>query len=314
MAPTGSTDEVLELAIGDPEADAVARDAAADAVARERVRHGIAVLVGSSLLFAVMAVCVRIAAREMPALQIAWVRFAGSFVVLLIAAWGGRLRPRPGNLSRVVLRGILGSSAIICYFVAIQRIGAGRATLLHCTYPIPTALIAVAFLGEPGSWRLAGALALNLVGLLLVVGPQASGGAADGQGFAIALVGACLAGGAVATARHLRASEDASLITVYFMAVGAVLTAPALLAGVAPLSTTGWLALAGVVLTSAGGQWMLHHGLGFTTASLGSLTCATGVFTAAGLEAALLGEHMPLASVAGAIAMSIAVGFAARRS
>ena len=303
MAPATSTDEVLELALVETDGD--------DAE-RRRVRHGIAVLVGSSLLFSVMAVCVRIAAREMPALQVAWVRFAGSFVVLLAVAWGGRLRPRPGNLSRVVLRGILGSSAIICYFVAIQRIGAGRATLLHCTYPIPTALLAVVFLGESGSWRLVGALALNLVGLLLVVGPQAAQGTADVQGFGIALVGACLAAGAVATARHLRASEDASLITIYFMAVGALLTAPALLTGIAPLTTTALVALAGVVLTSAGGQWMLHHGLGFTTASVGSLTCATGVFTAAGLEALLLGEHMPFASFVGAIAMSLAVGFAAR--
>jgi drug/metabolite transporter (DMT)-like permease len=68
-----------------------------------------------------------------------------------------------------------------------------------------------------------------------------------------------------------------------------------------------------VILASAGGQWLLHHGLGFTTATLGSLTCATGVFSAAGLEAALLGEHLPAASLVGALLMSVAVGLAARR-
>ncbi len=282
-------------------------------IERDRLRHGIAVLVGSSLLFAVMAVCVRIAARELPALQIAWVRFAGSFLLLLAMARGRRLRPRPGNLSPVLLRGILGASAIVCYFVAIERIGAGLATLLHCMYPIPTALIAVMVLGEEASWRLAGAIALNVVGLALVVGPRALQGTADLHGFAIALTGAGLAGAAVATARHLRASEDASLITVHFMAVGALMTAPALLMGVPALSTVGVAALVGVVVTSAGGQWMLHHGLGYTPASLGSLTCATGVFTAAGLEALVLGEHLPPVSVVGAVVMSIAVGFAARR-
>ncbi|MCC6766300.1 MAG: DMT family transporter [Deltaproteobacteria bacterium] len=305
-APAGFAEDALEIAL------------AAD-VERRRVRHGIAVLVGSSLLFSVMAVCVRIAGREMPALQIAFVRFTGSLVVLLALARGKRLRPRPGNLVRVVLRGVLGASAILCYFVAIQRIGAGRATLLHCMYPIPTALIAVVFLGEPGSWRLVGALALNLAGLALVVGPQARAGGAAAGGFAIALVGAMLAGGAVATARHLRASEGASLITIYFMAVGALLTAPALLLGTAVPSGVGVAALVGVVLTSAGGQWMMHHGLGFTPASLGSLTCATGVFTAAGLETLLLGERMSAtfaggtASLVGAVLMCLAVGLAARR-
>jgi drug/metabolite transporter (DMT)-like permease len=280
---------------------------------RRRVRHGVAVLIGSSLLFAAMAVGVRIAARELPALQIAWIRFTGSFVVLYVAARGRRLRPKPGNLSRVLLRAFLGTSAIACYFVAIQRIGAGLATLLHCMYPIPTTIIAVLVLGEAASWWLGGAIALNVAGLLLVVGPKAASGAADLQGFAIALTGAMLAGGAVATTRHLRSSEDASLITVYFMAVGAVLTAPALLGGIPAVSAVTVAALAAVILASAGGQWLLHHGLGFTTATLGSLTCATGVFTAAGLEAALLGEHLPAASLVGALLMSVAVGLAARR-
>ncbi|MCC6848159.1 MAG: DMT family transporter [Deltaproteobacteria bacterium] len=299
-APKEAAEDALEIAL------------AAD-VERRRVRHGIAVLAGSSLLFSVMAVCVRIAGREMPALQIAFVRFVGSFVLLLALARGKRLRPRPGNLPGVVLRGLLGASAIICYFVAIQRIGAGRATLLHCMYPIPTALIAVAFLGEPGSWRLVGALALNLAGLALVVGSRAQAGGVAAGGFAIGIAGAMLAGGAVATARHLRASEDASLITIHFMGVGALLTAPALLLGTAAPSAVGVAALAGVIVTSAGGQWMLHHGLGFTSASLGSLTCATGVFTAAGLEALLLGERLSAASLVGAVLMCLAVGFAVRR-
>lgn len=280
---------------------------------RGRVRHGIGILIASSVLFGVMAVCVRIAARELPSLQIAWVRFTGSFVLLYGLARGRRLRPRPGNLSRVLLRGGLGCSAIVCYFVAIGRIGAGLATLLHCTYPIPTAVLAVLFLGEPASWRLAVAIFVNLVGIVLVVGPQTTVATADLGGVAIALVGAVLAGGAVATARHLRGSEDASLITVYFMAVGALVTAPSLLGGMTVPSVVGVTALAGVIVTSAAGQWLLHHGLGFTSASLGSLACATGVVTAAGLEALFLGEHLGIASIGGALLMVVAIGLAAGR-
>lgn len=271
-------------------------------------------MVGSSLLFAVMAVCVRVAAREMPALQIAWVRFAGSFVLLFGLTWGGRLRPQPGNLSRVLLRAVLGGSAIVCYFVAIEQIGAGLATLLHCMYPISTALIAVLVLNESGSRRLAGAIALNLAGLVLVVGPEATLGGATGGGIAIALTGAVLAGGAVATVRYLRATEPASLITVYFMAVGALMTAPALALGMPALSSVAVAALAGVVVTSAGGQWMLHYGLKFISASVGSLTCATGVFTTAWLEAILLGEHLRVESIGGALLMVLAVGLVARTS
>ena len=282
--------------------------------ARARVRRGIAILMGSSILFGVMAVCVRVAARELPSLQIAWVRFVGSFVLLFGLARGQRLRPKPGNLSRVVLRGLLGCAAIVCYFAAIREIGAGLATILQCTYPLSTAGIAVLFLGERASPRLGAALLVNLIGLVLVIGPSVSFARASAGGIAIGLAGAVLAGGAVATAQRLRASEDASLITVYFMAVGALATAPAMLVGVPALSPVALAALVGVVVTSAAGQWLLHHGLGYTPASLGSLASATSVLTAAALEAVVLGEHLAGASAAGALLMIAAVGLAAGRS
>ena len=74
-------------------------DAAIDE--RRRVRHGVGILILSSILFGVMAVCVRWAARELPAMQIAWVRFSGSLVLLLGVARGQRLRPKANasNLS-----------------------------------------------------------------------------------------------------------------------------------------------------------------------------------------------------------------------
>jgi drug/metabolite transporter (DMT)-like permease len=281
--------------------------------ARARVRRGIGILVGSSILFGVMAVCVRVAGRELPALQIACVRFVGSFLLLFGAARGRNLRPKPGNLPRVVLRGLLGCAAIVCYFVAIGDVGAGLATILQATYPLSTAVIAVLLLGERSSGRLGAALLVNLVGLVLVVGPSVSFAHVDGAGIAIGLLGAVLAGAAVATARHLRGSEDASLITVYFMAVGALATAPSLFGGMPAVSPLGLAALAGVVATSAAGQWLLHHGLGYTPASLGSLASATSVVTAAALEAAFLGEHLAWPSAVGALLMIGAVGLAAGR-
>lgn len=281
--------------------------------ARDDLRRGIAILVGSSLIFAVMAVCVRFAAREMPALQIAWVRFTGSFLLLLALGRRSRLQPRPGNLGRVIQRALFGVAAIVCYFVAIERVGAGLATLLHCVYPVPTAVVAVLVLKEPASRWLAAAIVLNVIGLVLVVGPETTLGSADLAGVAVGVLGAFLAAGAVTTARHLRASEPATLITIYFMGVGALLTAPALALGVPSLSLVTIAALLGVIVTSSGGQWMLHHGLGYTPASIGSLACATGVFTAAWLEAILLGEHMRAESVVGALLMILAVGLAAGR-
>lgn len=260
-----------------------------------------------------MAVFVRLAAVQMPPLQIAFVRFSGSLLVLLTATRGRGLRPQTGNFWRLIQRGLLGASSICLYYLGIGNAGAGLATLLHCTYPVWTVLLAGFFLGETIGGNALAALALNLAGVFVVVGPGADLSARSTVGAVYALCASVLAGGAVATARHLRASEDASLITTYFMAVGACLTLPSLWWGLPQPSWSLAVALLGVVLTSVAGQWLLHHGLGFTTAAQGSLTAATSVASAALFEALAIGQMMSAHTLIGAALMIVAVGLSARK-
>ena len=259
-----------------------------------------------------MAVCVRLAAAHMAATQVACIRFAGSFLVLVLATRFRSLRPRPGNARRLLLRGLLGGAAITCYYVGIGRAGAALATMLHSTYPVFTALFAVLLLGEPLTAPLGVALALNTMGTLVVLGAPTVAGTQAGSGTLVALLGGVLAGGALATASELRRTENASLVTIWFMAVGALLTAPSFLLGAPAWTTRLGLTLAGVVLTSAAGQWLLHHGLGFVSATTGSLAAATGVLTTALLEALVLGQRLPGRVVAGGVMMLLAVGLASR--
>ncbi len=275
--------------------------------------NGVGVILIASVLFGVMAICVDLASRVMDSTQIAFVRFTGSLMVLLAFGRGRRLRPRPGNLRRVVMRGILGAGAIVLYYRGIQGAGAGLATLLNCTYPVFTALFATTLMGERFDARLGGALLLNVFGVLIVLGPGAALSAATVSGGLSALAAAVLAGGAVATARQLRSSESAHLITTYFMATGALLTAPSLLMGLPTVSPELLWALTGVVLMSVGGQVLLHQGLGVAPATQGSLAAATSVVTAAALQAAFLGEHLSRHSLLGACFVVAAVGLAVSR-
>jgi len=274
--------------------------------------RGIAVILCSSLMFGAMAVCVRLAAREMAADQIACCRFLGSLAVLLALRGGRPLLPR-GALPPVLLRGLLGGTSIILYYRGIAGAGAGLATLLHCTYPIWTTLIATTLLRERFDARLGAALALFLVGIGVVVGPGAELSRAASTGTLFALAASVLAGAAVATARQLRQTETAYLITTWFMAVGAVLTAPALLSGLPPVGLALAVALAGVVLTSVAGQVLLHQGLGFAPASQASLAAATSVVSAVLLEAAFLGEHLSPHTLLGAAVLVAAIGLAVSR-
>lgn len=274
--------------------------------------RGIGTILVSSVLFGAMAVCVRMAARDMDALQVAFFRFLGSLGVLLALRGGRPLRPR-GARRPVLLRGLLGAAAISLYYRGIEGAGAGLATLLHCTYPISTALCAVALMGERLNWQIGLALALSLAGVTIVLAPGAHLTPGVTAGALSALGASVLAGGAVATARHLRLTESAYLVTTYFMAVGTLCTAPALLGGLPAITPALLVALVGVVLTSVGGQILLHQGLGFAPATQASLAATTSVVTAAVLEALVLGERLAPHTLIGAGVIVAAVALAVSR-
>jgi drug/metabolite transporter (DMT)-like permease len=279
---------------------------------RSVLLRGVGVILVSSVLFGAMAVCVRAATQVMPAGQIAFVRFLGSLLVLLALRRGRSLRPI-GPLPPVLLRGLLGGSAILLYYRAIAGAGAGLATLLHCTYPIWTALFATTLMRERFDLRLGIALAFCLGGIAVVVGPGANLSAAATAGSVTALVASVLAGGAVATARQLRLVESAFLVTTYFMAVGTVLTAPSLLGGLPAISPALAATLLGVVLTSVAAQYLLHQGLGFAPATQASLAAATSTVSAAVFATLWLGEAFGPHTLVGAALMVAAVALAAGR-
>jgi len=292
----------------------VASEAEAKGAAGGSWNHGLAALLSSSALFGVMAVLVRAAAREVPASQIALVRFVGSFLFMLAVTRGRGLVPRPGNAKRLVLRGVIGATSITFYFVGIEGAGAGLATLVQNSYPVFAALIAVLLGDERFTRRLGVALAMSGAGALVVLGARVDVGSATTVGILASIAASMLAGAAVVTAQKLRRTEDAAKITTWFMGVGVLVTAPALLGGLPHVAgATAWL-LAGVVLTSVLAQWLLHHGLGFTSASQGSLAAATSVFLATAIEALTLGDLPGVRTLAGAALMLGAVALAWRRA
>jgi len=280
-------------------------------VAAERrlfLPQGVGVILCSSACFGVMAVCVNLAAREMGAGQIAFFRFLGSFLVMLAITRGAGLQPQPGNLGALVLRGAVGATAIVLYFIGIAGAGAGLATLIQNTYPVFASIFAALLLGERLSSRLGLALLLNLVGVgTVVVGPGLSLESRAVTGALAAAASAVFAGVAVTAVRHLRQSEGASLITTYFMGVAGLITLPTLLAGLPPATPALVGALLGVVFSSIAGQWLLHHGLGYTTAAQGSLAAATNVLAATSLEAAVFGKAVGPTMLIGALFMFAAI-------
>jgi drug/metabolite transporter (DMT)-like permease len=279
------------------------------AVATASASDGMLALVAAAMGFGVMALGVRVAAADLPGPQIAFFRFTGSLLLLLLLAGRTAIVPRSASFRRLVVRGLLGAAGITLQFVAIARAGAGTATMLHSTYPILTGLLAIPILGERLTARTAAALPLAVVGVAVVVGlADPATRASDLASGAIAgLCGSCFAAAAIIAARHLRRVESASLITTWFMAVGVIVTAPSLLFGLPPFSLRLVLALGATIIASLVGQWLMHHALGRVEAARAGLVLMGNVVAATLLEALWFGEPVAAHRVIGGVIVIAAV-------
>ena len=110
--------------------------------------QGARALILSSLSFSLMTVCVKQLGGRIPVSEIVLVRSLVSIALTGIAMLHGRVNPFGSNRRLLLLRGICGSLALLCFFEAITALPLASATLLQYTYPTLTAGAAWLLLGE----------------------------------------------------------------------------------------------------------------------------------------------------------------------
>ncbi|HWE26997.1 MAG TPA: DMT family transporter, partial [Polyangia bacterium] len=183
-----------------------------------------ALMTGAALLFSVMALLAKASAARVPGTEVAFVRFVCGLVAVALAAT--RVKLRPHNWRGLFLRGLFGGTAVFGYFMAIEHLDVGLATLLNYTAPVFTALFAWLFLGEaigPGTLV---ALVVTTVGVaLVIVGRAPPGAPVLGVWPLVGISSAVLSGAAVATIRQVRKTDGAWEIFGAFCVLGALFTA-----------------------------------------------------------------------------------------
>jgi drug/metabolite transporter (DMT)-like permease len=204
-------------------------------------------------------------------------------------------------------------ASLTLYYVGVAWAGAGLSTLLHSTYPVWTALLVAQRSGRGITPVVIVALVLNVAGAFVALGPDVSLESSVGLGGLAALVAGVLSAGAVTTAAELRQSETTTLVTTWFMGVGAVLLLPSLAVGLPPLTGELVAMLVLVILSSVVGQLLLHHGLGFVSATAGALATATSIVTAAVAEAMIYNTPIPPRVLVAGVLMLGAVWLVGRR-
>ena len=260
-------------------------------------------LLFSSILFGAMAFEAKRASAHLFGAEVAFWRFAIGLGVLALAFGTRIVRPRFGHWGLLVLRGVFGGMAVLCYFTSIAHIDVSIATLLNFTSPVFVALFATLFLGERLGLRLVAALALTIGGVALLARSHAPPGSwGFGRWEGVGLLGAAASGAAITTIRGLRVRDiGAWEIFTSFCAFGLLCTAPQTFSAYASPTAVEWISLGAVGLLAVIAQLMMNHALGSIGAAVsGPIYQVTPVVTLV-LGALFLGEPVNALAIVGAV-------------
>jgi drug/metabolite transporter (DMT)-like permease len=120
-----------------------------------------------------------------------------------------------------MVRGLIGISAMACFFLSFKMLPLGDATALHFASPIILTALSVPFLKETvGPWRW-GAVVVGLIGVIIIASPT---GDTNILGSIIALTAALLAAIAAILVRRMGETEHSLTIVLYFTVCGIIVS------------------------------------------------------------------------------------------
>lgn len=137
---------------------------------------------------------------------------------------GCRFRLGGRELGTVFLLSLLRAATSLSLVIAYQNIATGVASTIHFMYPLVVALVMIGFFGERGSvWTFA-AIALSIVGAVLLSAGNVDSSRGDTLVGIVASIASVVAyGGYIVGVRRSRAAQiDSTALTCYVMAFGAL--------------------------------------------------------------------------------------------
>ncbi len=238
--------------------------------------RGILLKIASVIVFTLMAAAIKAASDQVPPGQAVF--FRSVFAIPVILTWLGWRRElgvglRTRNPLGHFMRGFAGTAAMGLGFAGLGLLPLPEVTAIGYAAPLLTVLFAAMFLGEEvRAFRLS-AVALGLVGVLIVLSPrlgaaQAGLSTVETLGAVVTLMGAVCAALAQVFVRKMVQVERTSAIVFWFSITSAVLSLVTLPYGwVLPDTRTAGL-LIGAGLLGGLGQILLTSGYRFADASV----------------------------------------------
>jgi len=210
-----------------------------------------------------------------------WRNALGLLILLpFLIGRGGLGRLRTPNLRFHLLRGLIGVSAMYCYFFSLGQLPLTEAVLLKLTAPFFIPLIAMAWLRESASPLTLLAIGLGFGGVLAIMDPG-TGGFSNGLYVLAGLAGAFFGATAKVTIRRMGVAEPSRRIVFYFGVIATLVSAPAALWNWQLPTTRQWLMLLALATCATGAQLLITTAYRITPAGkVGQFTYSSVVFAA----------------------------------
>jgi drug/metabolite transporter (DMT)-like permease len=259
-------------------------------------------MVCSAVLFGAMAFAAKLASARLSGSQVAMIRFATGMAPALLIP---RYRRSAFTFQRwdlLLYRGFFGGLAVLFYFIAIEHIAVGVATLLNYTAPLFSGIFSIVFLREHISPKVLIPMPVALTGVFLVVHAHARPG--DILGFGtwelVGLASALMSGAAVTAMRAARQGENSWAVYTSFCVLGTLLTAPPAILTWKNPTPEEWLSLAATSVFAIGAQLLLTFSLRWVDAMTVGVMSQLAVVVAMLLGVTLLHEHLSTMAITGA--------------
>ena len=186
-------------------------------------------LFSASLCFSLMTVCVKLIDSKISIYQLVFFRSLFSLIITSLILQRKKIDIWGRNKPLLILRGLLGTIALMCIFYAIRNMPLSIATVIQYTYPIFISIFASFIIKEKITLNIIFGLLFGWSGIFIIINPYQSlysGLALDHLAILIAFCGAISTSLAYITVKRLSFDEDVFVIIKYFPLISIIILSP----------------------------------------------------------------------------------------
>ena len=258
------------------------------------IDKGILFMLLSALIGALSGAVAKILSDTMDPIEIVFYRNLLGVIIVLYSLKKIPVSLDMSKLNLLVLRGVFGTLAMLCYFYTIASIPLGEAVILNKTSPFFVTIFAYYLMKESISMSTIFALIIGFLGVAFVIKPF---GIEISFEHILGILGGFFAAAAYATIKKIKDIYDARIIMLSFMGIGVII--PFLIYLFTPYvqfeihtDPLVWILIAFMAVLSTASQWFLTRAYSLSAASIIGVIGYSSIPFAVGFGL-MLGDEIP---------------------